>query len=72
MNVLFFSSKVYEVKFFNENSARYKHKLKFLEVPLNCNTAVLAKGHEAVCIFVNSVSDANVLQNEVLNYAFST
>lgn len=62
MNVLFFSSKVYDVEFFTKNNADYGHKLKFLEVPLNRSTAVLAKGHEAVCIFVNDIANAEVLQ----------
>ena len=62
MKVLFFSSKVYDIQFFEENNAHYQHQLKFLEAPLNHNTAVLAKGYEAVCIFVNDRADAAVLQ----------
>ncbi|MDX5420527.1 MAG: 2-hydroxyacid dehydrogenase [Hymenobacteraceae bacterium] len=62
MNVLFFSSKVYDIEFFNENNTGDKHQLTYLEVPLNKNTAVLAKGHEAVCIFVNDTANAEVLQ----------
>ncbi|MBD1398861.1 2-hydroxyacid dehydrogenase [Pontibacter sp. JH31] len=62
MNVLFFSSKVYDTEFFNQSNTRHKHTLNFLEVPLNRNTAVLAKGHEAVCIFVNDKANAEVLQ----------
>jgi D-lactate dehydrogenase len=62
MNVLFFSSKVYDVEFFNKSNSQNTHQLKYLEVPLNRNTAVLAKGHEAVCIFVNDTANAEVLQ----------
>lgn len=62
MHVLFFSSKVYDSTFFNKANPQFGHKLSYLEVPLNKNTAVLAKGHEAVCIFVNDLADAEVLQ----------
>jgi D-lactate dehydrogenase len=62
MNVLFFSSKVYDSTFFKKSNAEFHHKLTFLEVPLNKSTAVLAKGHEAVCIFVNDEANAEVLQ----------
>lgn len=62
MNVLFFSSKVYDSTFFNKCNAEFNHSLTYLEVPLNKSTAVLAKGHEAVCIFVNDVANAEVLQ----------
>lgn len=62
MNVLFFSAKVYDRTFFDTANSTCQHKLDYLEVPLNCNTAVLAKGYEAVCIFVNDRADAEVLQ----------
>ncbi|MBF8962981.1 2-hydroxyacid dehydrogenase [Pontibacter sp. FD36] len=62
MNVLFFSSKVYDSTFFNAANKSHQHKLSYLEVPLNKNTAVLAKGNGAVCIFVNDTANAEVLQ----------
>ncbi|PVY41208.1 2-hydroxyacid dehydrogenase [Pontibacter virosus] len=62
MNVLFFSSKVYDSTFFNTANATHQHKLSYLEVPLNKNTAVLAKGYEAVCIFVNDTANSEVLR----------
>ena len=62
MNVLFFSSKVYDSAFFNAANAAHQHQLSYLEVPLNKSTAVLAKGYEAVCIFVNDIANAEVLQ----------
>src|SRR5690606_24168040 len=62
MNVLFFSSKNYDQQFFSQTNAHYNFNLSFLEVPLNKNTAVLAKGYEVVCVFVNDVVDNEVLR----------
>ncbi|WP_299989197.1 2-hydroxyacid dehydrogenase [uncultured Pontibacter sp.] len=62
MNVLFFSSKVYDSTFFNAANKSHQHKLSYLEVPLNKNTAVLTKGYGAVCIFVNDTANAEVLR----------
>ncbi|PRY12429.1 D-lactate dehydrogenase [Pontibacter ummariensis] len=61
MNITFFNSKAYDQQFFTEANRDYEHQLKFLEVPLNEHTAVLAKGSEAVCIFVNDLANAPVL-----------
>ncbi len=62
MRVVLFSSKVYDHQFFKESCQRFGYELDFLEVPLNVHTAVLAEGHEVVCIFVNDVADAAVLK----------
>ncbi|MDX5480717.1 MAG: 2-hydroxyacid dehydrogenase [Hymenobacteraceae bacterium] len=62
MKVVFFSSKAYDQQFFSKTNEEYAHELKFLEVSLNESTAVLAKGHEVVCIFVNDVANKKVLQ----------
>ena len=39
-----------------------QHNIRFLEVPLNCDTAYLAKGALAVSIFVNDDASAPVLE----------
>ncbi|PKV76296.1 2-hydroxyacid dehydrogenase [Pontibacter ramchanderi] len=62
MNVLFFSSKVYDSTFFNAANQAYSHQLSYLEAPLNKKTALLAKEHEAICIFVNDTANAEVLR----------
>ncbi|SFH15258.1 2-hydroxyacid dehydrogenase [Pontibacter chinhatensis] len=62
MEVTFFSSKVYDRQFFEAENKRLKHRLTFLEAPLNERTAVMAGGAEAVCIFVNDLASAQVLQ----------
>ncbi|WP_276496276.1 2-hydroxyacid dehydrogenase [Pontibacter litorisediminis] len=60
MDVTFFNSKVYDRQFFEKENHQYGHQLKFLEVPLNEHTAVMAKGAQAVCLFVNDVANAQV------------
>ena len=62
MKVAFFSTRKYDRQFFTDNNAAYNHELNFLEVPFNSHTAPLAKGHEAVCIFVNDQANGEVLQ----------
>ena len=62
MKILFYSSKSYDKEFFTDRNQDYNFTLDFLEVHLNKSTAVLAKGYEAVCVFVNDVIDAPILQ----------
>ncbi len=62
MNVVFFSTKSYDRQFFAAANANYGHELTFLDVQLNANTAVLAAGHAAACIFVNDIADAATLE----------
>ena len=38
------------------------HELRFLEDRLSLETATLARGYEAVCVFVNDTVDAEVLE----------
>lgn len=62
MKVLFFSSKPYDSQFFSAANQALGFELKFLEVPLNKTTAVLASGYTVVCVFVNDIVNAAVLQ----------
>ncbi|MFD3000369.1 2-hydroxyacid dehydrogenase [Pontibacter toksunensis] len=62
MKVAFFSTRKYDSQYFSQYNAAYNHELNFLEVPLNSHTAPLAKGHDAVCIFVNDQANEEVLQ----------
>ncbi len=61
MKVQFFSSRPSTVATFNDANARFKLDLNFIEPRLSRETASLARGHDAVCIFVNDVADAEVL-----------
>ena len=61
MKVAFFDAKPYDMpsfeKFGSENGIRFK----FYETKLNEDTAELAKGCEAVCVFVNDTVNAAVI-----------
>ncbi len=59
MKIYFYSTKKYDQEYFlKQNSS---HELTFSDYQLNADTAVLAKGYDAVCIFVNDICDAEVL-----------
>jgi D-lactate dehydrogenase len=62
MNIIFFSTKTYDKQFFTATNDRYHFKIKYLEVPLNMSTAILAKGYDAVCVFVNDIVNKEVLE----------
>ncbi len=61
MNVLFFSAKEYDIRFFKERSSNFNHTLEFLDLPLNVHTAMMTSGYDAVCVFVNDKVDAAVI-----------
>ena len=62
MKIIFFSAKPYDKEFFEQENQRFGHQLTFLEVHLDPHTAVLAKGQEVVCVFVNDAVTAEVLR----------
>ena len=61
MRVAFFSSKNYERNSFQAELAG--HELVFHEPRLTPDTAALARGFEAICVFVNDVVDRTVLSD---------
>lgn len=62
MRVAVFNTKAYDRRFLEAANGTFRHALTFLEPRLDSATAPLASGHEAVCIFVNDVADAAVLE----------
>lgn len=63
MKVAVFSTKPYDQQFLDlANREAHRHELVFLETRLNDTTVSLAKGFEAVCVFVNDQVDATVLK----------
>jgi len=62
MKIIFFSAKPYDQQFFTQSNQEYGFELNFLEVHLNSKTAVLAKGYDVVCVFVNDTVNAEVLR----------
>src|SRR5262245_57205013 len=62
MKVAFFGTKTYDRCPFEAANARFGHELHFLEPRLGPETAPLARGFPAVCVFVNDQLDAAVLR----------
>ncbi len=60
-SVAFFDTKPYDRKWFEEKSADYGIKIKFIEVKLTPDTAYMAKGCKAVCAFVNDDINKEVI-----------
>ncbi len=61
MKLVFFSAQPYDKDFFTRYN-KEQHELQFLDFPLNEQTAYLANGAQAVCVFVNDQVNAAVIQ----------
>lgn len=53
MKIAFFSTKPYELSFFEEANKKYAYEFKFIDCHLTRNTAEFAKDCQVVCAFVN-------------------
>ncbi len=62
MKVAVFNTKSYDKEFLCLSNANYHHDLTFFEPHLSLETAPLAAGYPAICVFVNDILDASVLQ----------
>ena len=65
MNVAFFSSKKYDIEYFDRVDT--PHSFTYFETSLNKDTLNLTKDFDAVCIFVNDYADAQVLEGLAKN-----
>ena len=61
MKLVFFSAQPYDKSFFTQFNQN-KHELVFIDFPLSEQTAELAAGADAVCVFVNDKVTAGVIQ----------
>ena len=61
MKTAVFSTKPYDLKFLVAANASGGHEFNFYEEKLSVHTAKLAEGHTAVCVFVNDMLNARVL-----------
>lgn len=61
MKIVFFSTKRYDREFMQAANERHDHALTFQEARLQAETAPLAEGHDAVCVFVNDRLDRTVI-----------
>ena len=64
MKLAFFDTKIYDKKSFEPLAKDYGIEIKFFDSHLNEDTAPLAKGFDAVCVFVND--DLNSKTIEIL------
>lgn len=62
IKIAFFDTKEYDRKLFDEYNKNYGYEITYLESKLNYETAPLAEGFDAVCIFVNDVVDEKTIQ----------
>ena len=62
MKIIVFSTKPYDQEFLEAAARQFSHEVSYLEARLTPATAGLAKGFDAVCVFVNDQLNAAVLQ----------
>ena len=61
MKVAMYSAKEYDIESFSKVQAKYGIEYKFYDVNLTPDTATLAEGCDAVCIFVNDNANKEVI-----------
>lgn len=62
MHVTFFSTRPYDRQYFTAANPTGRHAFRYLDVRLTPDTAPLAAGADAICVFVNDVLDRPVLE----------
>tara|TARA_R110001632_G_scaffold59293_5_gene144307 strand:- start:106 stop:1086 length:981 start_codon:yes stop_codon:yes gene_type:complete len=63
MNIAFFSTQKYELPFFEQSTRDYSNiKITYFEQALSEQTAILANGFDAICVFVNDTVNATVIE----------
>jgi D-lactate dehydrogenase len=62
MQVAFFSAQSYDKEYFEVFNKNSLHQFTYFEAPLNPDTANLAKGFNAVCVFVNDKLDSATIE----------
>lgn len=61
MKIAFYDAKPYDKIWFEPLADEYGYKIKYFDYRLNADTAVLAKGFDAVCVFVNDDVNSRVI-----------
>ena len=67
MKIAFYDTKPYDLVWFEPLFKEYGYYVKFFDNKLNEDTVVLAKGFDAVCVFVNDTVSAKVIESLVDN-----
>jgi D-lactate dehydrogenase len=63
MKIAFFSTQPYDTSFFESANQAFGHELAFFTQELDPATVSLAKGAQAVCLFVNDQASATVIDS---------
>ena len=61
MKIAFYSTKPYDKLRFEPLGKEYGFYIHFIETSCNAETVFMAKGHDAICIFVNDYVDAEMI-----------
>ncbi len=67
LKIAFFDTKPYDEASFDEVNKEYGFEITYFKGHLNMNTVPLTKGMDAVCIFVNDMGNAQVIDKLVEN-----
>jgi D-lactate dehydrogenase len=67
LKIAFFDSKPYDEQSFNHVNQKFGYDIRYFKGHLNIENVVLSKGMDVVCIFVNAVADAAVINQLVDN-----
>ncbi len=62
VKIAFFDTKDYDKHFFDMYNKNYNYDITYFETKLTKETAILAKGYDVVCIFVNDTADKETLE----------
>ena len=62
MKLILFNSKPHDVESFRNANISAKHELVFINEPLNSESVSLVADAQAICVFVNDVIDAELLE----------
>ena len=62
MRILFYGTKPYDRIWFEPMAKDYGYEITFLEAQCNVDTVFLAKGYDAICIFINDTVDKEMIK----------
>ncbi|HPF28512.1 MAG TPA: NAD(P)-dependent oxidoreductase [Lachnospiraceae bacterium] len=65
MKIAFYSTKPYDRIWFEPMAKEYGYTIEFIDLPFAENTIFLARGYDAVCIFVNDETNAKMIEQLV-------
>lgn len=60
--IVFFDSKPYDSDSFDNKNMAYQFEITYIKSHLNHDTVPVAKGYDAVCLFVNDIADEFVIK----------